>query len=521
MAVVPRKTKGGIVYYVDTRGHRERIGFDKREAERVDARNKKQVKAGTFAPEVSGAVKVGTYLQTWLDSRKNRAAVTDKSLIRNYALKCEWLCAMRMEDVRPRHAKKFVNELYAIISEKTGKPLAPKYISNISGAVSSAFSAAALDEVTHGNVWKLPVGLLSKLSEETEPYTREEAAKLLATATGGRRIWLMLAFYTGMRCGEVCGRRWSHWDRTRKPLGLLAVKTQYNDLPIKGDSRNKLRPRAVPVHPELQKALEEWWSAGFAEVYLRAPTVDDFIVPRRSDSLKNLQRSASYKAVAADCEKAKVTCRGQHATRHTYITEAQRNVPDEKLIEKITHNAKGTQLNQYTHRHWDELCAAMLCLRPYGEKNEKETQADRMRRDSHIQDPGHEVLLAQDGSDAQAQAQDRGGYNRGLAGRAYRPDSGQDATPGPALILDAALDSSSPPLENKGVDGSDSRTRTPGSARESADNREYTVTKSRNGFLILRGKPNGAALLAAGQDSRLSWGERNRLGDFDAKRVAT
>jgi integrase len=363
VAIVERPTKKGIVYWVVTRGHGERVGFDRREAERVNARRKKEVKAGTFAPEVSGAVKVGTYLQSWLDSRTNRGAITDRSLIRNHGLTCEWLCEMRMEDVRPRHAKKFVLELQAKVSPKTGKPLKPKYIANINGAMKAAFSAALLDEVVERDVWRLPDGIISKQSEEADPYTRAEAATLLASAEGGRRVWLALAFYTGMRCGEVCGRRWRDWDREPTPLGALDIATQYQDQKLKTDN-----PRVCPVHPELARVLQDWWASGFEAVYLRKPRLDDFIVPSRQTMDVSLKRSATYKGIAKDCKRAGVVCRGQHATRHTFISAAQRDGADKSVVEQLTHNAAGTMIDRYTHREWDELCAAILCLRPYGQK---------------------------------------------------------------------------------------------------------------------------------------------------------
>jgi integrase len=363
MAIVERPTKKGIVYWVVTRGHGERVGFDRREAERVNARRKKEVKAGTFAPEVSGAVTVGTYLQRWLDSRTNRGAVTDKSLIRNHGLTCAWLCAMRMDDVRPKHAKKFVLELQAKVSTKSGKSLKPKYIANINGAMKSAFSAALLDEVIQSDVWRLPPGMISKESEEADPYTREEAAALLASAELGRLVWLALAFYTGMRCGEVCGRRWRDYDPAPTPLGALTIATQYQDQKLKTDN-----PRVCPVHPELARVLADWWDFGFEAVYLRKPRPDDFIVPSRQSMDVSLKRSATYKAIAKDCAAAHVTCRGQHATRHTLISAIQRGGADPKVVEQITHNAAGTMIDRYTHREWDELCAAMLCLRPYGQK---------------------------------------------------------------------------------------------------------------------------------------------------------
>lgn len=362
MAIVERPTKKGIVYWVVTRGHGERVGFNRRAAERLDAQRKKEVKAGTYRPAVTAAATVGSYLQTWLDGRTNRSAELERTMLRIHVIEgCEWLASMRLEDVRPPHAKKFIQELKAKISAKTGKPLKPKYVANVNGAMKAAFNAAILDELLDRDVWRLPPGTISKKTEPKIPYSREDAAKLLASAERGRRIWLMLAFYTGMRAGEVCGRRWRDWDRASKPLGCLTIGTQYDDKPLKTDN-----PRKAPVHPELARALTEWWETGFEVVYLRKPRLDDFIIPSFPKLTRSLTRSAAYKAIVADCARAQVTGRGQHATRHTFISAAQRGGADPKLVERITHNASGSMIDHYTHREWDELCAAMLCLTPYG-----------------------------------------------------------------------------------------------------------------------------------------------------------
>jgi integrase len=475
MAVVPRKTKGGIVYYVDTRGHRERVGGDKREAQRLDARRKKELKDGTFQPLVTGAVTVGKYLRQWLAGRKNRSAETERSLLETHALSCSWLCAMRMDDVRPLHAKRFFLELQAKVSLRTGKQLKPKYIANVHGALKAAFNAAILDEVIPRDVWRLPPGLLSKKSAPRVPYSREDAAKLLAANDGIRRVWLALALYTGMRCGEIAGRRWRDL-LSAEPLNCMLISSQYLDEPLKTD-----RPRKAPVHLTLGEILAHWRVRGFSELFLRAPSVDDFIVPSQHDVTRPLDRFAARKAMEACCTKAGVVHRGVHATRHTFISEVQRGGADQRVVERITHNASGGMIDHYTHRHWDELCAAMMCLRPY---------------------------------------QDSSGSAGAATGNAAAPDGASAVTLPPSEvwtpaqpdeILDAALDAKSPHLVFKVPEGSDSRTRTPGSARYFLEFAEYGLTYEQARARLLSQVLESGAVLAAGKD-RLSSGERARLG---------
>ena len=54
--------------------------------------------------------------------------------------------------------------------------------------------------------------------------------------------------------------------------------------------------------------------------------------------------------------------RSLHFTRHTMITWARRGGARREVLEKITHNAAGSIIEQYTHWHWEPLCQAVLCL---------------------------------------------------------------------------------------------------------------------------------------------------------------
>jgi integrase len=355
MAIRTKNTKSGPVYYVETRGTWERVGGDRREAQRLNERRKKEAKAGTFAPKVSGAVTIGRYLETWLAGKTNRSASQDRVHIETHVLPREWFSKMKVEDARPGDFQRLVNEI------KAGPPkLAPKYIANIFGSVRAAFRAALRQEVVTRDVCLLEPGTISKKSKERTPYSLAEARALVASATGERLIWLAMALYTGMRCGEVCGRRWRDWDPESKPLGGLAIATQYDDQPLKGDDDSTDRPRRAPVHPDLAQLLGWWWREGFELVYLRKPTQDDFIVERHDAPGQNLTRSMTYKALERDCALAKVPRRGQHATRHTFLTQARRASPQAKeLAEKITHNAAGEMVDNYTHWEWEPLCSVV------------------------------------------------------------------------------------------------------------------------------------------------------------------
>ena len=359
MAIRERKTKTtGVVYWVETRGHWEKVGGDRREAQRLNERRKKEVKAGTFQPKASSSLSVKRYLTDWLAARDNRAAPADRVMLEKHVLSRDWFASLRLDDLDNALTQRMVDEI------KKGPPkLAPKYIANIFGAYRTAMRAAQREGAISRDVCMLKPGTISKKSKERVPYSLEEARALVAAAVGERLVWLALALYTGMRCGEVCGRRWRDYDPESKPLGGLAIITQYDDQPLKGDDDSTERPRRAPVHPDLAAILTWWWNEGFELTYMRKPIRDDFIVERLDQPRTNLTRTMTYKAMERDrvaAKVAKVRGRAQHATRHTFLTQARRASPQAKeLAEKITHNAEGEMVDNYTHWEWEPLCAVI------------------------------------------------------------------------------------------------------------------------------------------------------------------
>jgi hypothetical protein len=149
------------------------------------------------------------------------------------------------------------------------------------------------------------------------------------------------------------------------PLGSMNVVTQYSDEPLKTD-----HPRKMPVHPELARCLNWWWSEGFELTYCRKPVLDDFIVPNRHPRSRGggaHTKSSAYKAMERACKAVGVRFEGCHLTRHTMITWARRGGARADVLERVTHNATGAIIDQYTHFDWEPLCEAVLCL-DYGPK---------------------------------------------------------------------------------------------------------------------------------------------------------
>jgi integrase len=244
--------------------------------------------------------------------------------------------------------------------------ISPKSVRNCIGIVSSIFRLAVLEGAVEVNpVSQTPRdGLPSMGSSGGPTYSRDEALALLMDPRIGwdRRVVYALQFFTGMRIGEVCGRRWHDWKPDAKPLGSLRVHSQYDDQPLKTAKSGDSKERMVPVHPELEKVLWCWQGEGFEAVYGRPPGPDDFIVPDPRNMAARTQSQAT-KAHKRDAELIGVRNKGSHALRRFMISAARSSGACRDVLEQITHNARGAIIDIYTSWEWPALCEAVSCLK--------------------------------------------------------------------------------------------------------------------------------------------------------------
>jgi len=178
-----------------------------------------------------------------------------------------------------------------------------------------------------------------------------------------RRVLNTLQALTGMRIGEACGRRWRDYDRETPGLGAIHVWSQYDDRPLKTGRASHEKERFVPVHPVLAKALAEWRLGGFAEVYGRPPSGDDFIVPNPATMGARTQNKAG-KDHRADAEVLKIYMpnRLTHGLRRWFISTCRNASARTEVVELMTHNAKGEVIDAYTSWEWSTLCGELTKL---------------------------------------------------------------------------------------------------------------------------------------------------------------
>jgi integrase/recombinase XerD len=358
-----RKRKGKIVYYASAqlngKQYTELVGTDKREAKRRESQIKREIAEGTFVPRRrSGSISFERYAAEWGDARENASAGDDRQRLRDHV--APYFHGKRVGDITHGDCVAWLNEL-----RRSGR-LSAKSMENVYGTARMVFEDAVNDGLLPSNPCTLSRKERARLLPKDQPnerevYSQAEVRMLLddLRIPDPVRVLLAIMLYTGCRKGEACGRRWKDWDPAAQPLGCLSINTKYNDEPLKTK-----RPRKAPVHPDLADTLKNWRERGFKLRTGRAPTPDDFIVPNIHPRCRNGHhtKSSSYKAIQRACALVGVPFKSVHAARHTMITWTRRGGAREEVLEKITHNAKGTILDHYTHWRWEPLCEAILCL---------------------------------------------------------------------------------------------------------------------------------------------------------------
>lgn len=373
MAVVPRKTKTGTTYRVtvrDAEGKQfwEPAGSDRRAAQSLERKRKREVRDGTFARGKRPTMPFGEFLAAWGKDRRNRNADDDRRIIDTHLCSRPWLANLPCEELRPLHAERLVRELLETVSSQTSRALGEKYVSNIYGLFRTACSDARRQELMFVDPCILPRGLLSRKHRRgtRQPYAIENVTKLIGLQTEAG-VFAALALLTGMREGEICGLRWRDVDEEVKTLGCIKLTSQYDGQPLKTERGQGEHSRNIPIHPELGRKLAWWRSKGFELTNCRKPGPTDFIVARRErgnlERLVNHTKKSGAKLWARACREAGVESQTLHATRHTFITLARRAGARTEVVERITHNSSGTIVDHYTHWDWEPLCEAVLAIR--------------------------------------------------------------------------------------------------------------------------------------------------------------
>jgi integrase len=356
------------------------IAIDQIHARSVAANLQRDYDHGRWDPEVAApkekvSVPTVTRVVTVLDEARAWIKTQTYSTIRDDRLRIERylapsaLGAMAMVEVRPRHVLAFVTGLRELTSRRGGT-LAPRSIRNIYSVVHRLFAQAVVAETITASPCHLPRRAIPSPTDKDPAaragwvFRREEAEALMfdARLLPDRRLLYAILFLTGARFGEVAALRFGDWERDREPLGRIQIARSIERVSRQVKGTKTGVARQVPVHPLLAELLHAWREHGWAELFGKAPTDDDILIPNRRGATRNV--CADSQSLKRDCATLEIKYRSLHKTRRTLISLALDDGARGEVFEWITHDAsKRSMRNQYTTLSWATLCAEMAKVR--------------------------------------------------------------------------------------------------------------------------------------------------------------
>ena len=177
---------------------------------------------------------------------------------------------------------------------------------------------------------------------ETEAQIETYVAKATELYPPSEEMWgvfMVLAVYSGLREGELCGLKWADLNLTGE-TPRLSVERSWDREEGAVEPKSEAGYRNVPILPEARKVLLEWKLAS------SKAKAGDRVFPVRPQSYRKHHKKVLKALRAAD--EAFPVISGVQALRHTYETAmARRGVVPKKLQGWMGHSTIQMTLDLY------------------------------------------------------------------------------------------------------------------------------------------------------------------------------
>jgi integrase len=250
MSVFKKQGVYWIDYYVNGHRKRERIGPDKRLAETVLRKRKVEIAEGRFLEKKRPVTTTfdelaEAYLSYARDQQRKRSWARDQtSLVTLRA----YFAGKRLTEITPAAIEHYRAWRRVTIS-RHGRVVAPATINRELACLKRMFNVAlkGLIVLKGGMPATNPMVMVSLEREHNERdrvLSAEEFRRLHEAAALWLQPMLLVAYYTGMREGEIRSLRWDQIDLKAGTIGLKASDTKTEER------------RLVPLNQTLTSALK-------------------------------------------------------------------------------------------------------------------------------------------------------------------------------------------------------------------------------------------------------------------------
>lgn len=310
-----------------------------------------------------------TYLLGWVDERIADgvpSAKQEKQRIEDHVVPV--IGDIKMQDVRPKHARQLVKALRQAPSSRGGT-LAPRTVRTIFFTVNQAFQDAVLDEILQSNPIAVRREDLPVIADKDPAWRQGAVFNVAETETlissplipEHRRVGYGIEFMTGLRTGQVSALKWGDYEPEVEPLGRLVSSVAYNShLKVVKSTKTKA-VFEVPVHPTLAKMLASWKLTGWANRMGRAPTQDDLIIPTINNTHRDVRKA--LEDFHEDLERLGLRKRRHYDSRRTFISLAMEAGASKDVLTAITHPRPKDAFDLYRTLAWLVRCEAVMKLK--------------------------------------------------------------------------------------------------------------------------------------------------------------
>ena len=345
------------------------VGFDPGTGKQVQksVSGKTQKEVAQKLKELTAALDAGTYIAPskmtvgqWLDiwqseylsNVKPSTVSSYDATIRNH-LK-PGIGAIRLDMLTTHDIQEFYNNLFS--PEEDAKGLSAKTIKNIHGILHHALEQALRNNYIRTNPANACV-IPRAVKKKVKPMNEHQIADFLKAVKGHKyENMFLVALFTGMRQGEVCGLQWECVDFDNgtilvdKQLQSLRGKTRGNKEKYALVSTKNSKERTITAAPFVMELLwktkrtqdtnRKLWGEGFLETNLVfTDEIGNRVTPQA------LYRA--FKIIVTELEMPMVRF---HDLRHSYAVISLKSGDDVKTVqENLGHATSAFTLDTYGH----------------------------------------------------------------------------------------------------------------------------------------------------------------------------
>ena len=314
-----------------------------------------QIKAKVITPDRESSLTVTELFTEWLAAKMTQ---TKASTYANYAFKAQKhlipaFGSLKIEKLSP-------SKVYGFIMEKRNKGLSNKYISDLIIVLKNMTRYAA--KVHHCVNPIADVELPKKEKYELNLYNKSEQNRLksaLLTDMDITKLVIMLALFTGVRIGELCGLKWSDIDLAAKTIRIertiqrIRVSGKANKTALVASTpKSHSSVRIIPLPEFLISMLKAF----------KPSNADVFIVTSSSKLPDPRTLQYRFKTLLA---RIGLRTLNFHSLRHLFATNCIELGFDVKTLSEILgHSSVEITLNRYVHSSIERKrqCMDMLSL---------------------------------------------------------------------------------------------------------------------------------------------------------------